>query len=76
MNRGRSPTSHPRSPLSDNRVALCFEVDDVDAEAVRLRALGVKVEIAPRNHEPWGMRTTYLRDPAGNLIELYSALKR
>ncbi len=65
----------PLPPLSDNRVALCFEVDDVDTEAVRLRALGVEVEIAPRNHEPWGMRTTYLRDPAGNLIELYSALK-
>jgi len=63
------------APLSDNRVALCFEVDDVDAEAVRLRARGVEVEIAPRNHEPWSMRTTYLRDPAGNLIELYSALK-
>ena len=65
----------PLAPLSDNRVALCFEVDDVDAEAVRLRARGVEVEIAPRNHEPWGMRTTYLRDPAGNLIELYSVLK-
>jgi len=68
----------PNAPLpllSDTRVALCFEVDDVDAEAVRLRALGVEVEIAPRNHEPWGMRTTYLRDPTGNLIELYSALK-
>jgi len=65
----------PLAPLSDNRVALCFEVDDVDAEAARLRARGVVVAIAPRNHEPWGMRTTYLRDPAGNLIELYSALK-
>ena len=25
----------PLAALSDNRVALCFEVDDVDAEAVR-----------------------------------------
>ena len=60
---------------SDDRVALCFEVADVDVEAERLRGLGVRVVIEPRNHEPWGMRTTYVRDPAGNLVEFYSALK-
>ena len=66
-----------RHPLqrSDDRVALCFEVADVDVEAARLAAAGVEIAVAPRDHEPWGMRTTYVRDPAGNLIELYSGLK-
>ena len=61
---------------SNDRVALCFEVADVDVEAKRLASLGVEIAVAPRDHEPWGMRTTYVRDPARNLIELYSALKR
>jgi len=60
---------------SNDRVALCFEVADVDVEAKRLASLGVEIAVAPRDHEPWGMRTTYVRDPAGNLIEFYSGLK-
>ncbi len=64
-----------RDARSNDRIALCFEVADVDVEAKRLAALGVDVAVAPRDHEPWGMRTTYVRDPAGNLIEFYSALK-
>lgn len=66
-----------RAPLerSDDHVALCFEVADVDVEAARLAAAGVAIAVAPRNHQPWGMRTTYVRDPEGNLIELYSGLK-
>ena len=60
---------------SNDRVALCFEVADVDVEAKRLASLGVEIAVAPRDHEPWGMRTTYVRDPARNLIEFYSALK-
>ena len=61
---------------SNDRVALCFEVADVDIEAKRLASLGVEIAVAPRDHQPWGMRTTYIRDPARNLIELYSALKQ
>jgi catechol 2,3-dioxygenase-like lactoylglutathione lyase family enzyme len=60
---------------SDDRIALCFEVADVDVEAARLAGLGVEISVPPRDHVPWGMRTTYVRDPAGNLIELYSGLK-
>lgn len=69
-----APAARALGP-SDDRVALCFEVADVDVEAARLAAAGVAIVIPPRDHEPWGMRTTYVRDPAGNLIELYSGLK-
>ncbi len=42
-------------------------VDDVDAEAARL---GLPV---PVSRTDWGIRVTYVRDPAGNLLELYSS---
>src|SRR2546425_2528680 len=45
---------------SNDRVALCFEVADVDVEAKRLASLGVDIAVAPHDHEPWGMRTTYV----------------
>jgi len=60
---------------SDDRIVLCFEVADVDAEAARLSSLGAAIAVAPRNHETWEMRTLYVRDPAGNLVEFYSGLK-
>jgi lactoylglutathione lyase len=53
---------------------LCISVEDVDAEARRLQGLGVELAAAPADHEPWGMRTVYVRDPEGNLVELYGAL--
>jgi catechol 2,3-dioxygenase-like lactoylglutathione lyase family enzyme len=53
---------------------LCISVDDVDAEARRLEGLGVELVAPPADHEPWGMRTVYVRDPEGNLVELYGPL--
>jgi catechol 2,3-dioxygenase-like lactoylglutathione lyase family enzyme len=43
-------------------------VDDVDAEAARL---GLP---EPVSRADWGIRVTYIRDPAGNLLELYSSV--
>jgi catechol 2,3-dioxygenase-like lactoylglutathione lyase family enzyme len=31
-------------------------------------------EEPPADHEPWGMRTAYVRDPEGNLVEFYGPL--
>jgi catechol 2,3-dioxygenase-like lactoylglutathione lyase family enzyme len=59
---------------ADDHALLCISVDDVDGEAQRLRALGVEPEMQPADHEPWGMRTTYVRDPEGNLVEFYGPL--
>lgn len=50
----------------ENHVA--FEVDDLDAAFDELRERGLEFEVPPRDL-PWG-RSAYLRDPAGNLIEL------
>lgn len=44
---------------------------DVDKEFERYVMAGAKPVLAPRN-EPWGMRTSYVTDPEGNLLELGS----
>lgn len=68
------PTDSERSV--DDHVLLCISVEDVDGEAVRLQALGIKLEVPPADHDPWEMRTVYVRDPEGNLVEFYGPLTR
>lgn len=47
----------------------CFT--DVDQEYDRVVKMGAKPIVSPRN-EPWGMRTSFVADPEGNLIEIGS----
>jgi lactoylglutathione lyase len=47
----------------------CFA--DVDKEFQRVVKLGAKPIFNPRN-EPWGMRSSFVADPEGNLIEIGS----
>jgi catechol 2,3-dioxygenase-like lactoylglutathione lyase family enzyme len=56
---------------SNRSVMLEFEVDDVDAEFARLRSLSIEWVKAPST-QPWGNRSIYLRDPDGNLVNLYT----
>jgi len=66
-------TREPGETATD-RAALIFEVESVDAETERLRALGVAFEAEPRTYPGWGIRATHLRDPDGNLIEINELL--
>ena len=43
--------------------------EDVDAWAERLRAAGVALAAEPKTHRD-GARSLYVRDPAGNLLQL------
>jgi predicted enzyme related to lactoylglutathione lyase len=45
--------------------------EDVDAEYQRVISAGAQPVYAPRD-EPWGMRSSMLADPEGNLIEIGS----
>ena len=45
--------------------------EDVDAEFARVVAEGAASVYAPRD-EPWGMRSSMVADPDGNLIEIFS----
>ena len=66
------PADARREP--DDHAMLCISVEDVDEEARRLQGLGIELAAAPTDHEPWGMRTVYARDPEGNLVEFYGPL--
>ena len=55
---------------------LVFEVDDVDGIVAELEAKGVTFLTQPQNRPDWGIRTAHMRDPEGNLVEVYSPLAR
>ncbi|HEX3782475.1 MAG TPA: VOC family protein [Pseudonocardiaceae bacterium] len=48
---------------------LCLDVTEVDAEYDRLLAAGMVFHCPPQDVAP-GVRTTYGRDPDGNVVEL------
>jgi len=54
-----------------DEIILDFLVDDVDAEYPRVAALGVGWVMLPTT-QPWGNRSMIFRDPAGNLINVFS----
>jgi lactoylglutathione lyase len=54
---------------------VAFLVDDVDAEAERLMALGVEVLAGPVDRA-WGQRTLHVADPDGHVVEFAQELPR
>jgi lactoylglutathione lyase len=57
-----------------DRVALTFEVDDVDATYKQLSNKGVQFVTEPHDQNAWVLRVAHLRDPEGNLIEINAPL--
>lgn len=53
------------------RCLLEFEVDDVDAEHQRLVALNIPI-VKPPTTQPWGLRSVWLRDPDGNIVNFFA----
>ena len=53
-----------------DRAALVLRVDDVTAVYKKLTAKGVEFVTGPVERKEWGCRTSHLRDPDGNLIEI------
>src|SRR5512139_12342 len=52
---------------------LEFEVEDVDREYERLKALQVNV-IKPPTTQPWGLRSVWFCDPQGNRVNFYASI--
>jgi predicted enzyme related to lactoylglutathione lyase len=50
---------------------LEFEVEDVDREYERLKALKVAV-VKPPTTQPWGIRSVWFRDPDGNKVNFFA----
>lgn len=64
----------PHRPVCDHGIThICLDVKDLDAEYERLKAAGMTFHCPPQD---LGMdvRTTYGRDPDGNVIELQEVL--
>ncbi|MEA2507389.1 MAG: hypothetical protein QOH48_2007 [Actinomycetota bacterium] len=55
---------------------LNMRVDDIDSCHEQLTSHGVKFETEPHDQDAWGIRVAHLRDPEGNLIEIYSPIER
>lgn len=51
-----------------------FLIDDVDAEAERLRGLGAEILSGPVDR-PWRERTLHIADPDGNVIEFAQKMR-
>lgn len=68
------PDAHPAAKpfkqalKQDGIPATSFQVDDVDAEVVRLKGLGVRFTMEPVDAGP--VRVAVLDDTCGNLIQL------
>jgi len=60
-------------PGINHSVILDVEVDDVDAEHARLQPL-VREWVLPPTDQPWGNRAALLRDPDGNIVNLFAPL--
>lgn len=63
------------SPASNRSVVFDFQVEDVDSEYTRLRALIGDFVLKPTN-QPWGNRSMLFRDPDGNLINFFTPIGR
>ena len=53
---------------------LVFAKDDVDASYRALKKKGVEFVTEPHDQEAWYMRVVHLRDPDGNLLEIFTSL--
>ena len=62
-------TADPELPNQD-RLAVVFEVDDVDEAAASLVADGARQVMEPRDWTAWGIRAAHFRDPDGYLLEI------
>jgi catechol 2,3-dioxygenase-like lactoylglutathione lyase family enzyme len=64
----------PERPVSAHGIThVCLDVEDLDAEYERLKAAGMQFHCPPQDLGV-GIKTTYGRDPDGNVIELQEIL--
>lgn len=66
-----APLGDALVPAANRTVVVEFEVSDVDGEFARLEPEPADVVLAPSTM-PWGNRSALLRDPDGNLVNLFS----
>lgn len=68
--------ARPTTRHEQDTAALVLTVEDVDALYSRLKPSGIEFVDAPKDQPVWGIRAMHFRDPDGNLIEVFSPLKK
>ena len=71
---GEDLAARPEGQQLRDEIMLDFMADDVDVEYERIAALGVAWVMLPTT-QPWGNRSMIFRDPAGNLVCVFSRSK-
>ncbi len=67
----------PVEAAAQDRTCIVLGVEDVDQAYHELKARGAAmIDIQPADHPEWGMRCAWLRDPDGNLIEIFKPLEQ
>jgi len=64
----------PARADAQDRAAIVLQVDDLEETVARLRARGAAFVAEPQDYPAWTIRAAHLRDPEGNLIELFVPL--
>lgn len=65
--------SYPNGLNGTFELAIDFpRFSDVDRQFERVVSMGARPVFSPRN-ESWGMRVSFVADPEGNLIEIFSS---
>ena len=66
----------PVDAVCQDKAMLILEVDDLEKTFDDLTGKGTSFVAEIQEHPEWGIRSTYLRDPDGTLIELYVPLPK
>ena len=66
----------PKSAPSQDKSLVALQVDNVDETYDRLSQAGVGFVNEPKDYPGWTIRAVHLRDPDGNLVELFAPLAR
>ncbi len=70
----RPKPGDPKRRVCDHGIThICLDVTDLDAEYERLKAAGIPFHCPPQ--EVGMLKTTYGKDPDGNVIELQEVLQ-
>jgi len=59
---------------SFHRLVPTFEVSNVDESVGLLRNRGADIVSEPTDQPDWGIRVAHVRDPDGNLVEVFETL--
>ncbi len=59
-----------QTPISDSMM-IAVHVDNVASATQQLEAKGFRFEMPVTDRQEWAIRTAHLRDPEGNLVELF-----